>query len=90
MAITQKAAILTGASRGIGAGLVEAFLKREYNVVANSRSIAKVNPFPASAHLALVGGDIGDPNTAAEIRDTARQVTGEVLHVDGGAHVGKW
>jgi NAD(P)-dependent dehydrogenase (short-subunit alcohol dehydrogenase family) len=30
----KKTAIVTGASRGIGAGLVEAFLKRGYNVVA--------------------------------------------------------
>ena len=37
MANTAKTAIVTGASRGIGAGLVEAFLKRGYNVVATSR-----------------------------------------------------
>ena len=41
MANTTKTAIVTGASRGIGAGLVEAFLKRGYNVVANSRHITK-------------------------------------------------
>ena len=71
MANTQKTAIVTGASRGIGAGLVEAFLKRGYNVVANSRHITKANPFAASANLALVDGDIGDPRTAAKIVDTA-------------------
>jgi len=71
MANTQKTAIITGASQGIGAGLVDAFLKRGYNVVANSRNIAKTNPFPASPNLALVGGDIGDPKTAAKIAETA-------------------
>src|SRR5499425_2243083 len=71
MANTAKTAIVTGASRGIGAGLVEAFLKRGYSVVANSRNITKANPFPASANLALVDGNIGDPNTAAKIVDTA-------------------
>jgi NAD(P)-dependent dehydrogenase (short-subunit alcohol dehydrogenase family) len=71
VANTQKTAIVTGASQGIGAGLVEAYLKRGYNVVANSRNITKTNPFPASANLALVGGDIGDPKTAAKIVDTA-------------------
>ena len=71
MANSQKAAIATGASQGIGAGLVEAFLKRGYSVVANSRNISEVNPFPASANLALVDGDIGDPKTAAKIVDTA-------------------
>lgn len=67
----QKTAIITGASQGIGAGLVKAFLDRGYNVVANSRNITKSNPFPASANLALVDGDIGEPKTAAKIAETA-------------------
>jgi NAD(P)-dependent dehydrogenase (short-subunit alcohol dehydrogenase family) len=67
----QKTVIVTGASQGIGAGLVEAFLKRGYNVVANSRHITKANPFTASANLAIVDGDIGDANTAAKIVDAA-------------------
>jgi len=71
MANTQKTAIVTGASQGIGAGLVDAFLKRGYSVVANSRNIIKTNPFPASPNLALVGGDIGEPKTAAKIVETA-------------------
>ena len=71
MANTAKTAIVTGASRGIGAGLVEAFLKRGYSVVANSRNITKANPFPSSPNLALVDGDIGDPKTAKKIVDTA-------------------
>ena len=71
MASTQKTAIVTGASQGIGAGLVEAFLTRGYNVVANSRNITRTNPFPSSPNLALVDGDIGDPKTAAKIAETA-------------------
>jgi NAD(P)-dependent dehydrogenase (short-subunit alcohol dehydrogenase family) len=71
MATIAKTAIVTGASRGIGAELVDAFLKRGYSVVANSRNITKANPFPAAANLALVDGDIGHPSTAAAIVDTA-------------------
>jgi len=71
MANTQKTAVVTGASQGIGAALVEEFLKRGYSVVANSRNITKANPFPASANLALIDGDISDPKTAAKIVDTA-------------------
>jgi NAD(P)-dependent dehydrogenase (short-subunit alcohol dehydrogenase family) len=71
MVNTRKTAIVTGASRGIGAGLVEAFLKRGYSVVANSRNITKANPFAAVPNVALVDGDIGDPSTAATIVDTA-------------------
>lgn len=78
MAEAQKTAVVTGASQGIGAGLVEAYLKRGYSVVANSRDITKRNPFPASAHLALVDGDIGDPKTAAKIVDTAVSSFGRV------------
>jgi len=71
MANTAKTAIVTGASRGIGAGLVEAYVKRGYNVVANSRNITKANPFSTAGNVALVDGDIGDPRTAAKIVDTA-------------------
>jgi NAD(P)-dependent dehydrogenase (short-subunit alcohol dehydrogenase family) len=78
MASTQKTAIVTGASQGIGAGLVEAYLKHGYNVVANSRNITKTNPFPASPNLALVAGDIGDPKTAAKILETAVSRFGRV------------
>jgi len=74
----KKTAIVTGASQGIGAGLVEAFLKLGYNVVGNSRNITKANPFPSSANLALVDGDIGDPKTAASIVDTAVSRFGRV------------
>ena len=75
---TQKTAIVTGASQGIGAGAVQAFLKRGYRVVANSRNMTRANPFPASADLALVDGDIGDPSTAATIVDTAVSRFGRV------------
>jgi len=71
MANSQKTAIITGGSQGVGAGLLEAFLKRGYSVVANARNITEVNPFPPSPNLALVDGDIGDPQTAKNIVDTA-------------------
>lgn len=67
----EQTAIVTGASQGIGEGLVQAFLARKYNVVANSRSITRTNPFPENEQLALVDGDIGAPATAAAIVDTA-------------------
>jgi len=78
MANTRKTAIVTGASRGIGAGLVKAFLKRGYNVVANSRNITTANPFAAAANLALVDGDVGHPDTAAMIVDTSLSRFGRI------------
>ncbi|HET6327632.1 MAG TPA: SDR family oxidoreductase [Planctomycetaceae bacterium] len=71
MAAKSSTVIVTGASQGIGAGAVGAFLERGYKVVANSRSITKSGSLSASENLALVDGDIGDPATAAKIVDTA-------------------
>lgn len=34
---TRKTVVITGASQGIGAGLVSSFLERNYNVVGTSR-----------------------------------------------------
>ena len=45
MSDVQKVAVITGASQGIGAGLVDAYLAKGYRVVATSRSIApSTNP----------------------------------------------
>jgi len=91
MANTSKTAIITGASQGIGAGLVEAFLKRGYNVVANSRNITKANPFAAAANVALVEGDIGDAGTAARTVDAAISRFGriDVLINNAGVFISK-
>jgi len=67
----RKTAIVTGASQGIGAGIVKGFVERGFNVVANSRKIAQSTEVAASEQVALVDGDIGEPATAAKIVDTA-------------------
>src|SRR5262245_8000676 len=67
----QKTAIVTGASQGIGAGVVTAFVERGFNVVANSRKMTQSTEVAASNRVALVDGDIGDPATAATIVETA-------------------
>ena len=67
----SKTVIVTGASQGIGAGVVSAFLEKGYKVVANSRSITKKGGFAPSNKLELVDGDIGDAATAAKIAETA-------------------
>jgi NAD(P)-dependent dehydrogenase (short-subunit alcohol dehydrogenase family) len=71
MGAARKVAIVTGASKGIGAGLVAAFLKRGYGVVANSRHISQGNPFAPAESLALVDGNIANPDTADRIVQTA-------------------
>jgi NAD(P)-dependent dehydrogenase (short-subunit alcohol dehydrogenase family) len=78
MTESQRTAIVTGASQGIGAGVVSSLLQRGYCVVANSRNITSVNPFPASPKLALVAGDIADPSTAAKIAAAAISQFGRI------------
>jgi len=68
---SRRTIIITGASQGIGAGLVHAFLERGYNVVANSRNITSSGTFPTSDQLALVDGNIGEAAIAVKIVDTA-------------------
>src|SRR6185312_17229526 len=65
----KKTAIITGASGGIGAGLVEGFLKEGYNVVATSRDPNRL--LSASGGLVLLAGDIGKEQTAADAVEAA-------------------
>ncbi len=64
-------AIVTGASQGIGAEAVQAFLERGYQVVANSRNITNSGRFRESDSLALVDGNIGEIAVAAKTVETA-------------------
>jgi NAD(P)-dependent dehydrogenase (short-subunit alcohol dehydrogenase family) len=67
----MKTAIVTGASQGIGAGIVNAFALRGFNVVANSRKVTQSAEVTASDHVALVDGHIGEPATAAKVVEAA-------------------
>jgi len=71
MSDSLKTAIVTGASQGIGAGIVKGFVERGFNVVASSRKMTQSIEVAASDHVALVDGHIGEPATAAEIVETA-------------------
>jgi NAD(P)-dependent dehydrogenase (short-subunit alcohol dehydrogenase family) len=72
----HKTAIITGASRGIGAGLVGAFLKQGYNVVATSRNVSQ--QLTASTALVLIDGDIAKPETAAMVVEAAIKNFGSI------------
>ena len=75
---TQKVAVITGASQGIGAGIVQAFLARGYNVVGTARSATKSKEFSASDHLALIDGDIGQFETAQKVAQLAIKRFGSI------------
>ncbi|MER7441683.1 SDR family NAD(P)-dependent oxidoreductase [Micromonospora avicenniae] len=71
---TQKVAVITGASQGIGAALVTAYRKLGYAVVATSRSIT-----PSDDPLVLaVAGDIADPAVGGRVIDQALSTFGRV------------
>ncbi|MGR3868345.1 SDR family NAD(P)-dependent oxidoreductase [Streptomyces graminifolii] len=71
---TQKVAIVTGASQGIGAGVVDAYRKLGYAVVATSRTIAPAD----DADVLTVQGDITDPATAERVVAAAIERFGRV------------
>ena len=83
----QKVVIVTGASRGIGAGLAAAFRDAGYAVVGTSRSIRASD----DAHFLSVAGDIADADTAQRVVDRALDRFGRIdsLINNAGAFVGK-
>ncbi len=72
----KKTAIITGASGGIGAGLVEGFLREGYNVVGTSREANR--KLITSGSLVLIDGDIGNQQTAAYAVEAAINNFGSV------------
>jgi NAD(P)-dependent dehydrogenase (short-subunit alcohol dehydrogenase family) len=70
----QKVAVITGASQGIGAGLVEAYRKRGWAVVATSRSISASD----DPGVLAVAGDIADPDTAERVIAAAMERFGRI------------
>jgi NAD(P)-dependent dehydrogenase (short-subunit alcohol dehydrogenase family) len=75
---TSKTIVITGASQGIGAGLVNTFAGRGYNVVATSRSVSRSSEIPASDKVVRVDGDIADPATARKVVETALSRFGRI------------
>ena len=65
----KHTAIITGASRGIGAGLVQGFLKEGYKVVAVSRHATR--ELAISDNLILLDGDVSQKQTADDAAEAA-------------------
>src|SRR6201989_2798848 len=74
----SKTVIVTGASQGIGAGIVRAFLARGYNVVGTARNATKSKELSASERLVLVDGDIGQFETAKKVAELAIKKFGSI------------
>jgi NAD(P)-dependent dehydrogenase (short-subunit alcohol dehydrogenase family) len=67
----SKVAVVTGASSGIGLGIVKALLGREWSVVGVSRRAVARGTLVPSPRLALVEGDVAQRATADEAVATA-------------------
>jgi len=87
MSTSQRVVVVTGASQGIGAAIVQAFRKLDHVVVATSRSIEPSD----DANVLTVAGDIGDPATAQRVisEGLARFGRIDTLVNNAGIYVGK-
>jgi NAD(P)-dependent dehydrogenase (short-subunit alcohol dehydrogenase family) len=85
--MTRSVAIVTGASRGIGAGLVSAFREAGYSVVATALSI----PPSEDPDLLTVAGDLTDMRTADQVVTQALARFGRIdsLINNAGIYIGK-
>jgi NAD(P)-dependent dehydrogenase (short-subunit alcohol dehydrogenase family) len=83
----EKVAIITGASQGIGAGLVDAYRRTGYAVVGTSRAI---RPSDDPGFL-TVQGDIAQVDTAQRVVDVATERFGRIDSVvnNAGLFIGK-
>jgi NAD(P)-dependent dehydrogenase (short-subunit alcohol dehydrogenase family) len=84
---TQKVAIITGASRGIGAGLVAGYRKLGYAVVGTSRSFDSSD----DPEVLAVPGDLSRPGIGAEVVEHALKRFGRIdtLVNDAGVFIAK-
>jgi NAD(P)-dependent dehydrogenase (short-subunit alcohol dehydrogenase family) len=87
MADARKVVIVTGASQGIGAGIVKGYRAAGYAVVANSRSIQK----SSDPGVLTVAGDIGESAVAESLAQTAIDHFGRIdtLVNNAGIFIGK-
>jgi NAD(P)-dependent dehydrogenase (short-subunit alcohol dehydrogenase family) len=83
----EKVAIITGASKGIGAGLASAYRQLGYAVIATAHSMEE----SADAGIVTVAGDIADPDTAQRVVDEAVTRFGRIdtLINNAGIYIGK-
>ena len=87
--MSPPVAIVTGASQGIGAGLVAGYRSAGYAVVGVAKS------FPSAQHAETdyvqVAGDVADPQTARHAVDEARDRFGrlDTLINNAGIYIGK-
>ncbi|MEJ1097055.1 MULTISPECIES: SDR family oxidoreductase [unclassified Pseudoxanthomonas] len=80
--MSTKTVIVTGASSGIGFAITRAYLQRGDNVVANARTLERLQTAAGQlgqpANLLLVPGDVAEPATAQRLVAAAVERFGQV------------
>jgi NAD(P)-dependent dehydrogenase (short-subunit alcohol dehydrogenase family) len=87
MSPSPKVVVVTGASQGIGAEVVNAFRKLDYRIIATARSIRRSE----DPNILTVAGDIGDPSTARRVIAEGVDRFGwiDTLVNNAGSYIGK-
>ena len=82
MANSNRTAVITGASSGIGLALAAAYLSKGFNVVGNARTAQRLHDaarrIDHSDRFLAVAGDIADPNTSERLFSQAISRFGSV------------
>lgn len=84
MATNRKNALIVGASRGLGLGLADTFLKRGWRVTATQRTPSPELAALVSEHLAVETADIDDDAAVAALHDRLRSQTFDLVFVVAG------
>jgi NAD(P)-dependent dehydrogenase (short-subunit alcohol dehydrogenase family) len=91
------ASLTKGALNAVTRSLAIEFASSGVRVNAVAPGIIKTPMHPAETHTALAAlhpigrmGEVGDVVEAVLFLESAPFVTGEILHVDGGQHAGRW
>jgi NAD(P)-dependent dehydrogenase (short-subunit alcohol dehydrogenase family) len=87
--MSAPVAIITGASQGIGAGLVAGYRSAGYAVVGVALSLVPADH--DEAEYIAVAGDVADPQTARRVVEVARDRFGRIdtLINNAGVYIGK-
>jgi len=80
--LEQRRVLITGGSRGLGLGVVEAFVARRANVIVIARDSARLTEIKARLGVSIIPGDATDPMLAESV---LREVRPSVLVLNAGA-----